>query len=388
MHKKKYTNESLFLIEIIESNPAHDSFFGYYDKSPVNIDGDHVVYHSSKYSTYKKPNSDIPIEITLQKLSTGKVLLNIPSYAYNWQQGCRTQWLNADFFIFNDFDAVHQRYIARVWSLSSLKEVKTFDSPVQDSYQTDYFLSLNYRRIISLRPDYGYRNLSTMKKGELKNKDNDGIWKIDYGSGETALFASFLSICAVSYKNEFDSAIHKVNHIMISPNGKKFIFLHRYYTGQRRFDRLLLADSYTAEMKVLADYEMVSHCSWINDETILGYLRGPNKKDAYWLIDINTGNFTSAVGGKLDQYGDGHPYVHGDWFVTDTYPDKARIQHLFLGNLKTNDTKEIGDFFHGFKYSGEARCDLHPRMSPDGKWAFIDSVFSGHRKLYRMNIRA
>ncbi|MDR2094360.1 MAG: hypothetical protein LBP76_02440 [Treponema sp.] len=385
-HRRKYTSRSIFLIKAIGCNLSHDNFFGYYDKSPANIDSDHIIYHSSKYPTYKKPGPDIPVEIILQELSTGKVLLNITSYAYNWQQGCRTQWLDNDLFIFNDFDVMRKKYISRVWSLSSLAEVKIFDFPVQDSYQADYFLSLNYRRFVTIRPDYGYKNLPRMKKEELENKDTDGIWKVDYKSGKSKLLINFLSICSDCHKDIRDSAINKVNHIMISPTGGHFIFLHRYYTRKGRFDRLMLADAITGELRLLADYGMVSHCFWLDGKTILAYLRGPNKKDAYWLINTATGNFIPAANGKLGQYGDGHPHVHGDWFVTDTYPDKAGMQHLLLANWKTNEVKELGEFFHGLKYSGETRCDLHPRFSPDGNSVFFDSVLSGKRQLYKMEV--
>lgn len=33
-----------------------------------------------------------------------KVLLEIKTGAYNWQQGCRVHWLNDELFILNDFN--------------------------------------------------------------------------------------------------------------------------------------------------------------------------------------------------------------------------------------------------------------------------------------------
>ena len=40
-------------------------------------------------------------------------------------------------------------------------------------------------------------------------------------------------------------------------------------------------------MKVLANQEMVSHCAWLSDEKIIGYLRGNNGKDGYFILDLN-----------------------------------------------------------------------------------------------------
>ena len=60
-------------------------------------------------------------------------------------------------------------YCARVFSLSENKVVKTSSYPNQDSYKTEFFLSINYGRIMNLRPDYGYRNLPLLTKNEMNN---------------------------------------------------------------------------------------------------------------------------------------------------------------------------------------------------------------------------
>jgi Tol biopolymer transport system component len=228
--------------------------------------------------------------------------------------------------------------------------------------------------------------LPILSKQELFEEANDGIWRIDFQTGKSKLLISLSEISRVGSDGKSKDAIHKVNHLIISPSGDQFIFIHRYYIGQRRFDQLMLADSSTGDFKLLSNFGMVSHCFWLDDKTIFGYLRGPGNKDAYWIIDVNNNKYTHIVAGKLDKYGDGHPHVNGDWFVTDTYPDKSRMQNLILVNIGKNEIMEAGEFFHGFKYKGETRCDLHPRFSPDGRSIFFDSVFSGKRKLYKMEV--
>ncbi|HGK4843456.1 TPA: hypothetical protein ACJ2XA_003777 [Kluyvera georgiana] len=382
--KKTYSFKSLKIPTSYECGEK-ESFFGYYDKSPVNNKG-WVLAQLSSRSTKKKPEAGHDaLEIAVFN-NKKELLLSIPIYAYNWQQGCRAHWLDDNLFIFNDFDSRIGHYVARVYSVSDKKQVKIFNYPVQDSFHKNYFISLNYRRLMSLRPDYGYRNLSNCSQHELNVLDNDGLWRIEYETGEANLLIKLSDACKIKFLSEFSQAVHKFNHVMISPAGKYFIFMHRYFLGQRRFDRLLLADAETGEMKLLNDYGMVSHCFWVNDSTVLGYMRGPEKKDGYWFIDIESGQYSGFAHEKMSGYGDGHPHVVGDWFVTDTYPDKARMQHLLLCNWKTGDVKEIGEFFHGFDYAGETRCDLHPRMSRDGKTIFFDSVFSGQRKLYQMEM--
>lgn len=362
------------------------SFFGYYDKSPVSLDGKFILFHSTDESTTHKPDPQKNIHISLLTSQKSKPVISLSTCAYNWQQGSRTHWLNNDLFIFNDFQKEKNRYVSKVFSKNTLEQVKYFDFPVQDSFNTDYFLSINYSRLMALRPDYGYRNLPHLSKDKLRQYDSDGIWKINYNDSSKVLLYSLERIFKAEQKPIFHSAFHKVNHLMISPKGSSFIFIHRYYINKKRIDRLFFASADGNNIKMLADYGMVSHCFWADNDTILGYLRGPGGKDAYWLINVHTAEFRKLPNNALEGYGDGHPHVYKDWFVTDTYPDKARMQHLLLVNWKTGEVKELGQFFHSFKFNGETRCDLHPRFSPDGKSVFFDSVFDGSRKLYKMDV--
>lgn len=380
-HKKKHKHQTTFTLKNFQINS--ESFFGYYDKSPANPAG-LVLGHLSASSTSGLPEIESLVKVALFSQNLVNEIWSANVFCFNWQQGARLHWLDDDLFIYNDFDMVEKRYISKVVNSKTLQQLKSFVLPVQDSFGTDYFLSINYRRLISLRPDYGYRNLPKMTGDELKNLVDDGIWRVDFKTGQVVLLVSLAQICEVEERHEFTQAFHKVNHVMISPLGSHFIFLHRYLIGQRRFDRLILADAKNGKLKLLSDYGMVSHYFWMNDKTILGFMRGPNNRDAYWLLDIDSGSFTHIPG--LDGLGDGHPHVHGDLFVTDTYPNKSRMQQLNLINWKTGEVKNLGEFFHSFEYSGETRCDLHPRFSPCGKKVYFDSVFSGKRALYEMDL--
>jgi hypothetical protein len=358
------------------------SFFGYYDKSPENSKGWTIACTTlSTTSSVPALNDNVSLHVFG---ADGEVLLTQEIITYNWQQACRAHWLSDDLVLYNDFDNQKRRYVSRVLSVEKGGLIKNFKYPVQDSFKTDYFISLNYQRLMTLRPDYGYRNLPNLTESELNNLEKDGLWKVNYETGDAELLISLAQASRHEEKPEFKQGVHKFNHVMISPNGQKFVFMHRCLVNGRRLDRLFLANSETGDLKLLADYGMVSHCFWADDDTVLGYMRGPDDKDAYWLLDVVTTGFTQFGAGKLEKYGDGHPHVSGDWFITDTYPDKARMQHLILCNWKTGVVTEIGEFFHGFEFSGESRCDLHPRFSPDGRAVYFDSVFSGKRQLYRM----
>jgi hypothetical protein len=381
LYKKDYRSKTDFYF--YSYGNECETFFGYYDKCPSNTSG-MVLSHIVRGDTHILPNPQREIEVALFDNTTSAPVWTSSTAAYNWQQGARLHWLNDRYFIFNNFNKQKNRYTAIVVDANKREITKQFDYPVQDSFQTSYFLSLNYRRLMSLNPDYGYRNLPPLNQDELDQLTDDGVWRIDYNTSSERLIVSLKDVVALQYHAEFDNALHSVNHVMISPDGTSFIFIHRYYIGKRRYDRLLIADSETGNLDLLSDHGMVSHYFWLDDISVIAYLRGEGNIDSYWLINTKNKKFTRFD--ALDGYGDGHPHARADYFITDTYPDKSSMQHLFLVNRKTGEKSEIGEFYHGFKYSAETRCDLHPRLSRDCKSVFFDSVFSGIRKLYRLDL--
>lgn len=365
-----------------------ETFFGYYDKSPLSADG-WLLCHAARHPSTRPPQASLNVAVQVFDFGArtlDRPTLSIDTNCYNWQQGARAHWLDGDHFIFNDFDARAQRYISRVHSASGRGETRRYDHAVQDSYGKEYFLSIDYRRLQALRPDYGYRNLPPLEDAALARLDNDGIWRVNQDSGASRLIYTLQDVCDIHPEADFRQARHKVNHLMIAPDGRRFIFLHRYFLGQRKFDRLMLGTADGSQPRVLAAHGMVSHCFWVDDATLLCYARGPSGFDGYYFVDTNTGAMDSLFAGALDSMGDGHPHVHGDWFVTDSYPDRRRMQHLLRAHLRTGDIEELGCFHQSFRYGGETRCDLHPRLSPDGAQVFFDSVFAGRRGLYFLEL--
>ncbi|MBD5195188.1 MAG: glycosyl transferase [Bacteroidales bacterium] len=382
LYKKNFSsrvylkNASLNIVP--SDNTEDETFFGYYDKSPDNSKNQVIINRASS-STSKTPDAVHPISIDVVNLATGEVEHVADSSAYNWQQGSRAQWLDESQLIYNYYDSTDQRYKSAVYDISLHAVTRRFTYPVQDTYSNKYALAINYQRIMALRPDYGYRCAPAVSEEELKIIKDDGIWQIDLNTGEVKLLVSLEKILETEPKPIFSSSLHKVNHVMISPNGKKFIFIHRWYEKGRRHDRLMLGDL-NGKLKVLADDDMVSHLTWVNDELIFGYLRN-NGKNGFYFINTDTGLFnlnetlTNRIGG------DGHPSVHEDNIVIDTYPDRSGMQHLYLYNRSADKIRGLIEVRHSPRFNGESRCDLHPRFSTNGKMIFFDTVCSGKRRL-------
>jgi hypothetical protein len=379
LYKKKYLSLSYLDVQAIE-HKGQETFYGYYDHSPLNTGNRWLIFHASKMPSHKTPDPEKPVQIVLMDFENRKVKQTFESKSYNWQQGTRLQWLDESRFIFNDFDPVSKNYFSKIIDVCSEGNEKRINFPIYDCFN-DYGLGLNFDRLMLMRPDYGYFNHASQIKMTDLDDATDGIWRIDFKENKPKLLFSIDDLKKLDPHKDFRSSIHKVNHIMISPSGDKFIFLHRWFKDGIKTDRLILADQFGKNLRVLAQ-GIVSHFSWFGSDKLFGFLAEAGEIGHYTIIDLKTGEKTSPEEEALAGLGDGHPNIFENKAVIDTYPNKSRMQELFVFDMENFGLQKAGEFFEGFKFEDQSRCDLHPSWSLDGKRIFIDSVHSGKRQLY------
>jgi hypothetical protein len=373
--KKSYKFKTNLKLEKIEFK-NYETFFGYYDKYPENQSGTKLIFQASKYPTKRKPNSNNSIFVVLQNLKT-KETTTFETTAYNWQQGAKLQWINNNYFIFNDFDKKNNEFISKIINAQTKKVEKIINYPIYDIFENTA-LSLNFSKLSQFSPDYGYRN-----KTYQTNTKEIAIYSINIKSNQKQDIISFEQIINIEKSSKFQNAKHTVNHIMISPKGDKFIFIHRYYIAGKRFDRLMIAEINGKNLKCINNSGMISHCNWINNDKIFGYMKF-EQENGFFEINLITNKIQKILENKIDKFGDGHPTISKNKIIFDTYPDRSGMQHLFYLNTLNNDFKELGEFFHSTTYFGENRCDLHPRITKNNNKIYFDSVFSGKRQLYNI----
>lgn len=382
-YRKAYRYHCIYPVQAIFEQPE-ESFFGYYDKSPENADGGFTLFHTTMLSTSKKPSARVPASITLKDNLSHEVFHIETSYAYNWQQGTKLQWLTNRNFIFNIFDRESQSYRAVIYDTDGIL-VSKLQFPIYDCFSDKYALSLTFERLNALRRDYGYR-CHDMSYDLSDAQQSDGIFFCDIKSNKSHLLLSLEDLSKLKPLPSMKRAHHKVNHIMISPNGERFMFIHRWITQNgKRYDRLVVANKDGGKLKVVADDEMVCHCCWYDDETIIGYMRHPSFGDGFYRIDLKDCD-VSLLSEKLCHLSDGHPSFYGKRMIFDSYPDRSRMKHLYLYDIEKDTLNELGEFYESLKYFEETRCDLHPRWSEGGRSVFIDSVHEGKRKLYKIQL--
>jgi len=55
-------------------------------------------------------------------------------------------------------------------------------------------------------------------------------------------------------------------------------------------------------------------------------------------------------------------------------------------NLTTGERATLAEFPSEAVFTGDIRCDLHPRWSPDGRTVTVDAVFKGDRQIYVLDV--
>jgi len=265
---------------------------------------------------------------------------------------------------------------------------RSFDWPIQAVHpHGTHALSLNYLRLGRVQPEYGYDVVADNFSAELP-VDQDGLWRVDLQSGASGLLVSLQDLEEHAPRADMGEAEHQVNHAVYSPSGKRIVFMHRWLGRLGKFSRLFCAASDGSDLRLLLDHRMVSHYAWRDDNRLLVWARAPEHGDRYYVIDVTTGRRDVCCAGALDRFGDGHPSFSpdGHWIVTDSYPDRARMRRLLLCRHATGEVIEAGAFHSPWAFDGAARCDLHPRWSPDGRSVSIDSAHEGVRRTYAVDV--
>ena len=373
--------------DIIRISPqdGYEYFFGYYDKSPWDKN-DRYMISLRTINAHKKPDSTSEAEIVVfDTMNENKMIKIGVTHSWNSQQGCRAQWLGPDFeekIIYNDFR--NNKYVSVIYNFKERKEEKVIDMPIYDvSTDGSFALTLDFSRLHNLRKGYGYANLKEETAKELC-PDKICIWKIDLITGKTTGIIKYTDFKSFETRENMNGAIHKVNHIMISPNGKRFMVLHRWFKNNEKFTRLVTMDVDGNNLYNLSDDDFVSHCCWKNDREILGFLKKKDLGNHYYLMEDKTNNY-KMFWKELNT--DGHCTYSPDkkYVITDTYPNRKRLASVYLCEESDKQSK-IVRVFAPFKYDNDVRNDLHPRWNYEANQICIDSVHEGQRGLYVINL--
>lgn len=409
---------------VFASRGTSAHFFGYFDICPWSHDGEALLSHRTDATGgYLDPADNVEIGFFQPNRSSDFQCIATTA-ACNWQQGSMLRWRGPsnDELVFNDWD--ESGYCARIVARSG-GAIKRIGAPLYDITRDGALgLSISPERLWYTRRSYGYgRQPHDRWSGSVVN--GDAVRVIDLETGDIRSLVEIRTLVDVHPLPSMKDALHWVDHPLFSPDGKWVAFFHRWLTpGGSFLTRLYSCGIDGTGLFIYPDGGMYSHLTWRDSETFVVFGRPPGR-------DIRTSQSNHSMRKRLvsaamplyrklrgvgivqklrsrvfnDRYlefkvgsdtprviapkatVDGHPSfcpTLPSVMLTDTYPDERGFQHLLLANAKTGVPMILGSLPvpTGLNNSSPNRCDLHPRWSRDGRKICIDSMHTGVRQVY------
>jgi len=369
--------------------PGRHIFFGYFDVCPFGHDGERLLAMRLADTPQTSPGA-ADLEVGYFRMDEPARFIPVgTTKSWCWQQGCRLQWLplsglgGNDLVLYNMFE--NGRDGSGVHNIATRKIEAAFDAPAYAmTPDGSLAFSVDFDRLQRLRPGYGYANREDGSRDAALPEDS-GIWSMRPATGARTLLFSLADIAHIEPDGGMDGAQHYFNHLCVNPDGSRLVFFHLWAKDGKQHSRMMTCGLDGADVHLFRTTEIVSHYWWRTPKEILCYSGTREFGLTYAMFEdfvrepareFAPGFFSS----------DGHCSFSPDgrWMMTDTYPDRHGYQNLNLFNGK----RRIDVFRQYCPILGpvDARCDLHPRWSPDGKSVAIDSMAEGSRKMLVLDV--
>ena len=360
-------------------------WFGYYDMPVWDATGRYLLSLEVDFQD-RPPTADDVATVGMTDLETEEYIRLTQTRAFNWQQGAMLHWLPTDparSIILND--RIDGRLVSVVMDAMTGQRRVLGRATSDVGLGGTLALGLNFSRIATTRPGYGYLGLADPHRDE-KIPADDGVYAIDISTGRDELAVSMREAWEVLGRPaEMLGSRVWFNHTLLNPSESRFVFLMRWVPqGASSWQTLMfVANADGSGLKLLVDSGRVSHLDWRNDEEVLVWARIGDEGEHFYLVNVISGAH-GVVGPELLTQ-DGHCSYsrNGRWILTDTYP----APDTFLRTLKiyvVDEDREVvvGRYLSPPPFVGEVRCDLHPRWSRDDRQICFDSVHEGTRQVY------
>ena len=360
-------------------SPKHH-FFGYYGMSPWNQSETKMVCLESEFQD-RLPNPGETANIGLVNQKNGAFTPLEKTAAWNLQQGSLIHWnpLKPDSeIIYND--QKNDELVSVKLNVNSGNK-SLLPRPISAVATTGkHALSLTYGRLGRLRKVVGYANSVDPYANEA-HPQKDGVFLIDLETNETKLIVSIAEVFEKSVTEYPELAKRHMwfNHTVINPSGTRFLFLARTRNEKNNLDSAM----FTANMdgsdlaQVIPFGSGVSHFGWRNDNEVIAtfYKKGETDMKHYLFPDKTFDYKAVGVGFII---GNGHCTFTADgrWMATDRKDSSSNSQSVWLYDMELDKgmilhAKPVNEKRY---FSGDIRCDFHPRWNPSGNKICFDAV--------------
>ncbi|MEM7129775.1 MAG: hypothetical protein AAF702_25810 [Chloroflexota bacterium] len=385
-----FENDPCVLAKPITHPPKHH-FFGYYDISPWNQAQTHYLVLETDFHEGAVEQDD-EATVALVEIATGDIKPIRRTRAFNLQQGSMLHWIDVGFgeeITHNDW--ADGRLVSRAVNPET-GATRTIDGAIAALSPTEPLaIGLNFARMRYCRRVVGYANDLYGSETLISQPTDDGLFLLNLQSGESYLLVSIAELTAMLGVPELSHQPHWFNHVLFNTDGSRLLFFCRIVKPEGgHLSSLWTVNPDGSELECQIPFEYkVSHFAWQNPERIIVTTDVLGNGMEFVTLTDRKKTITPFGHGLFPN--DGHFGFSPDyrWVICDTYPNNpARLARLYLYDVVGNTMATIGEFYHPPHITGDWRCDLHPRWSPDGSMVSFDSVHEGSRQAYVIDLSA
>lgn len=408
-----------YLRAVFETDTEYSEWFGYYNYDVISRDGRKMLCNRAAFDG-RAITADDTIELGWYDIQTGEWHHIGVTDSFNWQQGAMLQWLPSDEnkVVYN---CSRDNHIKSVIYDINTGERKELDFPVYClTPDGRHSISLNYERSYWCRA-YHYQSVKNPAY-DVQVAEDDGIFKVDLQNNSVSRIVAIQDVIAMDAPDDFKTAKHWLEHIMINRSGDRIVFLHRYSYGNAYSTRLFICDGNGKNLQLVDGWKENdwSHFGWKGDRAFAIYSVKKNgfqanyaksvqkakskfsvmsivnwavhlpglrlikdklkpSKRYYMLYEEVDGQFRFVKNYDNALFHiDGHPSftMDGRYMITDSYPDEAGYQHLMVFDTVTMQGMIVGKLKASLS-GNPASCDLHPKLSYGGKYIVVDTAYTG-----------
>ena len=380
-------------------------FFGYYDRCPWESSGRrHLALKVAQGNRLPALGERAAIGL-LDRENPGVFEELTSTNAWCHQQGCMELFLprRPGCFIYNEFDEEQKKLVARIFEIGK-GIVGAYGLPIYAiSPDGRWGVSLNFGRIP--RRGYSYAPVPVpFDEWHPADPDRDGIFLVDLDTGAYRLLVSYRAMLERHpYAYTADDQYIWLNHAIFNSDSTRRLWLFRQTEDPVKVSKYWQTFMFTCSIFDPSDAECIlPDTAWRHDIThqIWGHDPREIMIDAVWghhgseLVAFDESRrpyIAHRISSGIGLRGHSVYSPDGRYILLDTYPlgdGPEKVQKLTVIEAATGRFLPLGEFRHKLPEGAtvDQRCDLHPRWSPDGRRVTVDSIDSGRRRIYILEL--
>ncbi len=364
-------------------------FHGFCNVQPWDRAGERFICHRVPFID-RMPGAADQAELGLIDLPSNSFTPLAMDAAWNFQLGSLAQWVAGDDGEWLIYNSRAGNGFATVMLDPASGRRRVLPAP---------FFAVNpagtlavghdFARVWPIRPGYAYPGVPYDLAGR-QAPDDEGIKLLDLRAGTAKLIISYAELAARFRIPEMAGATVILSRHLFNADGSRFVFSFRFCPpgSKNWFTTLVAAGPDGSDIRQVCDYpDNPAHFDWCGNDHLLVWLKPAAAAPGFYLVNVHSRERRPVGEGVLKC--DGHISYSPDRrrLVSDTFPDRERLQELFIFDPESNRKTTLGRFLMPLEFGwqnlgGDLRCDLHPCWNRRGDKIAFDSLHEDRRAVY------